>query len=394
LIERISFGLQPISNHYLYSPEAEEKLFPRILSQCPGCGLLQMGAAVPAAELRSPFEWIRYAEPEGHLDGLVEKIIGLTGVTPDHVIYGLSYKDASTLERFRKLGFTRTVLVDPKVDLADDFPSADAETIQALLDEEKARALARKKGRGHVVIARHLLEHVHDLHGFARAIRALLTDDGFFVPEEPDISLALQLRDYSTIWEQRTVFFTPATLDRALPLLGFEPVKMLNYEYPLENALAVIARVVPDPSPIEKISSDDSELRNAERYANDYAAGCRQLRSYLTAFIDKGRSVAMFGGGHMACNFINLHKVEDCFALVVDDDPNKRGLFMPGSRLPVLGSSALVEKNVRHCLLSVRPEIERAIINANASYVKNGGTFASILPRGPSSYRNSIEATS
>jgi hypothetical protein len=102
----------------------------------------------------------------------------------------------------------------------------------------------------------------------------------------------------------------------------------------------------------------------------------------------------MFGAGHMACNFINLHKVEDCFVLVVDDHPNKRGLFMPGSRLPILGSSALVEQNIGLCLLSVRPEIEQAIINANKAYVERGGTFASILPQGPSSFRRNLEPDS
>src|SRR5256885_5904026 len=387
LIVRISFGPQPICNHYLLSAEAGEKLFPRTLSQCPRCGLLQMGQAVPAAELRSPFEWIRYAEPEGHLDRLVETIIGLTGLTPDHVIYGLSYKDASTLERFKNLGFTRTVLIDPGEDLGDASPCADAETIQALFNEDSARALARKKGRGHVLIARHLLEHAHELHGFARAVRTLLAEDGFFVPEEPDISRCLELRDYSTIWEQRTVFFTPATVQRALGGLGFETLKILDYEYPLEDALVAIARIKHAPSQVELISSDDSELRNAELYAKDYAEECRKLRSYLTGFADAGRSLAMFGAGHMACNFINLQKVEDCFALVVDDHPTKRGLFMPGSRLPILGSSALVENSVGHCLLSVRPEIEQAIITANHAFVKKGGTFASILPRGPSSYR-------
>jgi hypothetical protein len=233
---------------------------------------------------------------------------------------------------------------------------------------------------------------VHDLAGFSRAVRTLLADDGFFVPEEPDLSLALELRDYSTIWEQRTVFFTGVTLQRAFPLLGFQPVEMLNYDYPLEDALVAIGRAKRDTSQIEPISSDDPELRSAELYAKDYPLGCRQLRSYLSGFTDKGGSVAMFGAGHMACNFINLQKVEDCFALVVDDHPNKRGLFMPGSRLPILGSSALLEKNVAHCLLSVRPEIEQAIINANADYVKRGGTFASILPRGPSSFRSRMEA--
>ena len=385
LIDRIDFGLQPICNRYLRSEQESEELFPRILSQCSRCSLLQMRAMVPAAALRSRFSWIRYAEPEGHLDDLVSDIIDVTGLTPEHIIYGLSYKDTSTLERFKKRGFTRTVLLDPAADLGDSSPGADMETIQALLTEETASRISSKHGRGHVVIARHLLEHVHDIHAFSRAIRTLLTPGGYFVPEEPDISLALELRDYSTIWEQRTVFFTPRTLERSLSLLGFQCVKALDYEYPLENALVAISRA--ETSQSGSISSGEAELRKGELYGQDYPLWCDRLRSYLSSFTEKGKPIAMFGAGHMACNFINLHKAQDCFEIAVDDHPDKRGLFMPGSRLPILGSSALVERNVGHCLLSVRPEIEQAIINANAAFVNKGGTFASILPRGPSSYR-------
>ena len=73
-------------------------------------------------------------------------------------------------------------------------------------------------------------------------------------------------------------------------------------------------------------------------------------------------------------------EVEDAIDCVIDDNPHKRGLFMPGSRLPIVGSSALLERGIRLCLLSLNPIGEQKVIEKNAAFVAAGGAFASIFP--------------
>ncbi len=53
---------------------------------------------------------------------------------------------------------------------------------------------------------------------------------------------------------------------------------------------------------------------------------------------------------------------------------------MPGSRLPIFESRALVERHIRLCLLSVAPESEERVIERNTTFVQSGGRFASIFP--------------
>ena len=54
----------------------------------------------------------------------------------------------------------------------------------------------------------------------------------------------------------------------------------------------------------------------------------------------------MLGAGHMTERFVNLYGLAERIEFVVDDSPNKQGLFMPGSRLPILPSSELVEREL------------------------------------------------
>ena len=73
--------------------------------------------------------------------------------------------------------------------------------------------------------------------------------------------------------------------------------------------------------------------------------------------------------------------IADLVKFVVDDDGNKAGKFMPGSHLAIVGSQALLERDVKLCLFSVRPEIEEAVVNKNQTFLDKGGRTGSIFPK-------------
>ena len=88
----------------------------------------------------------------------------------------------------------------------------------------------------------------------------------------------------------------------------------------------------------------------------------------------------MLGAGHLCCAFVTFLQLQDYFEFVIDDNPNKQGLFMPGSRLPIYPSTALLEQDIKLCLLSLSPDSETKVVQKNQEFVEKGGTFASIFP--------------
>ena len=89
----------------------------------------------------------------------------------------------------------------------------------------------------------------------------------------------------------------------------------------------------------------------------------------------------MLGAGHRAVTFLNLLGLKDKLTCVIDDDPRKASLFMPGSRLPILPSSHLLETRPALCLLAAAPDNEAAVLKRNEAYLAAGGRMVSIYPR-------------
>ena len=379
----LDVGPQPISNRYLKKPTDPEERFPIALRQCGTCGLVQIEQPVPAAALIPPYDWVTYSEPEAHLDGLVDILMTLPGVAAGGVAGGISFKDDTTLARLERKGL-RTW----RLDLGDDLGVTDGrgghgvETIQDRLTPDAARAIAARKGRADVLLVRHILEHTGRPLEFLEALAILTKPDGHVVIEVPDCSRVLDVCDYTTIWEEHTHYFTPNTFPNALTLAAFNVVRMETYPYPFENSLVAIAtppngRAAGAPLP------DAAIARERERglaFGRAFAGYRDKVRAFLADHRRQHGLIALFGAGHLACTWVSVFGVADDIECVIDDNPNKRGLFMPGSGLPIVGSSALVDRNISLCLLSLNPIGEEKVVEKNHAFVERGGTFASIFP--------------
>ncbi len=378
--EILNLGMQPVCNRFITSLSEEEYFHPLIFNQCKACGLIQINDPVPVGELIPRYDWITYNEPESHLDGLAEMISSLPGIKKDAYVCGLSYKDDSTLRRLKGLGFKNVNRIDPTNDLGIKAQRAEIESLQDRMTPEAATAIGRKYGLADVILVRHILEHTHDTSRFITALKKLIKPDGYVVFEVPDCTQSIENLDYSMPWEEHVIYFTPETFRNSFAFMGFSLVHYKCYPYPFENSLVGIAQLNEKTlsSPSGAILED--EMRRARAYSKGLSGSRDKYKNYFSDYRKQRGKIALFGAGHLACTFINLLGLEDYIEFVVDDNPKKQGLFMPGSHLPIRGSSELINEDIKLCLLSVSPESEEKVIRNNRGFTDRGGIFASIFP--------------
>jgi len=382
LRELLDLGMQAICNRFLTDPGNKEYTHPMIIAQCNACGVVQIKSPVPASELLPHYDWITYNEPEGHLDDLTETILALPGLTSESTICGVSFKDDSMLARFKKRGFQHTWRIKPETDLGITDKKAGVETIQDCLRPEATKSLADKYGTADLVIARHILEHAHDAFSFMRSLKHLVKPEGYIVFEVPDCTRALENCDYATLWEEHILYFTPETFKRCFAYGGFSLSHFKCYPYPFENSLVGIVKAA-ERRVMPSFSSEDvsgSERHRAKIFAEKFPKYAGKVKKFFSKYRQGKSKIALFGAGHLACTFINLLDLKDFIDFCVDDNPNKLGLFLPGSRIPIYASPALIKENIKLCLLSLNPLNEDKVVQVNQNFLAGGGAFLSIFP--------------
>jgi hypothetical protein len=387
-IERwLDFGPQALTNRFLRSPTETEYLHPLAVGACPVCGTVQIRNIAPAAEMRPRFPWITYSEPEAHLDEVARVISQLPELNFESTCCGLTRFDLSTLNRLRALGFRTSWLADSSADYGIRAESFGTESIQERLTPAMAERLASRNGRPALVVLRYVLEHAHDVHELLTCLRTLVAQGGYILLEVPDVTGTLERFDYSTIWEEHVFYLTPVTLRELLERAGFEIVYLNRFACALDHPLVAIVKPA-DEKKAAGASPATEELGRARRFFDEFPGVRARMRERLAALRERGK-LAFLGAGHLSAAFINLFEVAEYFDIVVDDNSDKQGLYMPGSRLPIRPTAELVTHGIATCLMGVRLEVEDAIVSKNARFVTGGGKFASIFPASTRSLWNS-----
>jgi hypothetical protein len=380
VVKLLDFGFQPPCNGFLKVPNDPEYTHPLVLNLCEICGLIQINDPVPINEIQPRYEWIAYNEPEGHLDQVAERITHLEAISRRDLILGISYKDDSILRRLKERGFQNVRRLDPLEDLKISQHLAGTETIQDRLTPEIADDISRKYGLAELVVARHILEHAYDTRKFIKALTRLLKPNGYIVIEAPDCTQSLEHLDYTMPWEEHILYLTAGAFRSLFVFNGLSLVDYHCFPYLHENSLVGMAQVKNGSHVSLPTQSETSGEKNrAYNYAQQFSGQRKRYKEFF-AEQKRRRKVALLGAGHLACVFINLLELKDYIEFIVDDNPNKKGLFMPGSHLAICGSTALMEKDIKLCLLSVSPESERTVIQRNKMFIDNAGTFGSMFP--------------
>lgn len=377
----IDFGPQPVSNRFLSSVGGTSApSFPLALRVNEEDGLIHIAEPFPIDELRPRFSWLTCFEPEAHLDNLVNRLISLPGISKESRIGAYSFKDDTTLRRLEKRGYKNTWRIDPAADLGVADPLANVETYQLHFHPAQAEKIRARRGASDIFIVRHVLEHSYDLAGFLQACKDLVRPGGYIIFEVPDCARALELGDYTTVWEEHVFYFTPETLRSALDAAGFQIDHFESVEYPFENSLVAITRATDAPATVFPPKAAKVEIARAEQFARSFKGRQESVRGRLEKARSEIGPIAMFGAGHLSVAFLSLMGISDLIDFVVDDNPNKRGMRMPVGNLPILGSQALYDRRIRVCLLSLNPQNQPKVIADHAHFVGAGGKFASIFP--------------
>lgn len=377
----IEFGAHPIAHHFLTDPVQPEYTHPVTLGFCEACGLVQLMGPIPPEKFYTDYNWLSSWKWNPHVPRLVEAIERMPGLAKTSPVFEAGSNDGTFLAALRERGFAKLLGLEPAQDAVTAARKLGVETVRAYFTPTVARELAVSFGQCDLFITRQVLEHVTNLPEFAEAMRVMLRPGARVLAEVPDFGFNQTAPDYSAIWEEHVNHFTADTLTRFLNDVG---VEVTHVETAMFSGQILIAfgtytgqRVAPKPAVVV-----DSRAK-AFAYRDRWPKFRTALHGYLGAEAKGGRKIALYGAGCRSSCLINYTGTATHFAFAVDDQPEKQGKFMPGARLAVRPSKALLQEDVGLCLLAVNAENEEKVIARHAEFVRRGGRFVSVHPPSP-----------
>lgn len=376
----LSLGELPACNRFERQIPTDSDKYPLSISACPVCGLIQLSEHPPVDFVCPRVAWIKYNEPSAHLSQVSKQLLRLLPQDRAHVV-GIGPFDAPLLDKLAP-NIRSKVTLDVAAVLRNQenhFPYL--ESIQELLRSEPLSRFAMRTAQADLVSCRYLLEHSHAPIESLMALRQLLKPSGYLLIEVPDSKKFLAASDYSFIWEEHICYFTETTFHACARRAGYSVVTCYRYEGALEDALVFVLRDEGSVDFEKTGSMNSSEIILFERYINNFGSVRARYQEVFKEIRDRAGKVALFGAGHQSIMFINILGLQDKIAFVIDDAPEKQAYLIPGTSIPIVPSSRLMEDpSIEICLLGVNPTMEEKIRAQCTAFLGRGGKMYPIFP--------------
>lgn len=361
------FGDQPIVHHLIDSPDQAYAKHPFKVGYCNVCGLLQMVDHIKPEDLYQNYFTVSAWKPQPHAPRLIQLMESVFGIESNSRILEIGCNDGTFMELLAKHNFKNVIGFEPTSDAFALASERGLDVVNEFFDPNTAPALIGKE-QPNLIVSRQVIEHIPDLHAFLNGVEEALQPGGGLVLEMPDHSMNYETLDY-TFWEEHVNYFTINTMRSLLSLHGFE---IVHHESTLFSGKAffIFARKINGEAP--KSVSINPDHEQALRYRDKFPV----LRESMVKFLeDKApKKVSLYGGGARSCNFVNLLGLGEHIDNIVDDQPEKQNLIVPGCNLMMRPFSEDLDSK-SFFLLGVNCENESKVVR------KRGLTeYASVLP--------------
>jgi hypothetical protein len=387
----LDLGRTALANRFISADQLTEPepTFPLRLVLCGGCGLVQIDETVPPRTLFQNYVYVTGTSDLAvrHAAALARRLTERYELTPDDLVLEAASNDGTVLKAFAKQG-VRTLGVEPAVNIMARALHDGIDTIGAYFGESTGRYCRERSGPARLFLARHVLAHVPDLHGFLRGAAAALADDGVAVVEAPYLLPFFQNVEYDTVYHEHLCYFSVGVLQRLAAMCGLHLIDVEEVAIHGGSILVTMQRQG-GPHPVSRAVGRflERETEVGLDQPEPWAAFARQVavsREQLLAELDRlqrqGKRVAGYGAAAKGMQLLAYCGIgPERLPYVVDRNPLKQGLFTPGHHIPVFGPERLLADRP-DVVLILAWNFAAEVIEQQAEYRRRGGRFLVPLP--------------
>lgn len=393
LVPFLDLGTAPPSNSYVASKDRAkpELWYPLVIRACMDCLLVQTEDFAEREVFFSDsyayfssfsHSWLAHAKT--YVGDMVERF----GLTKEARVVEVAANDGYLLQYVRERGI-RCLGVEPTASTAAAAREKGIEIREAFFGTDYAAALVAEGWAADLTAANNVLAHVPDINDFVRGFATILKPNGVSTFEFPHLMNMVAQAQFDTAYHEHYSYLSLTAVARIFAANGLEVFDVETTPWHGGSLRVFAHRADSRPNPIgprvgDMLAREKAAGMERPEYYTAFQREAERVRDdFLSFLIDcrrRGISVAAYGAAAKGNTLLNFAGVKpDLLAFVVDKNPAKQGMLLPGSRIPVVGEDAIRKtKPERVVILPWNLQNE---IKDQLSYISDwGGKFVTAVP--------------
>lgn len=377
----IDLGNQPWCNDFLRADQVgKEPFYPLHVVYCHNCGAAQLDYTVKKEVMFGDHTYLSGVTRSlsEHFRTIAQDVdTRFWSDTLDRSVLDIGSNDGTQLKHFQALGYD-VLGVESSRTTARIANQAGVPTLNKFFNLDTARDIGRKF---HVINAAGVFFHLEELHSVTDGIRESLRDDGVFVVQFLYMKRIVENNAFDQIYHEHLLYYNLRTLQRLLARHGLAIFDAYLSQIHGGSMIAFVTHQGRVPSSARLQALLDAEDADHSNEFNTYTAFAERIKqmktdnlAYLRQCKQDGKRVWGMGAPVKGNTMLNYFGVgTDFIQVLVEKNELRRGLFAPGSHIPIVIERELMEHPDVYYVLAWN--FKKEILANNTRLIEQGVEF-------------------
>lgn len=323
-----------------------------------------------------------------HAKEYVNSVSQRFNLDKNSLIIEVGSNDGYLLQHALKLGIP-CMGIDPCAGAAAVAQIKGIPTVTNFFNTKLAKTLVEQGKKADLLCGINVFAHVPDINDFVSAVQMLLKPDGIMTMEFPHLLHLVDQTQFDTIYHEHYFYYTLGVAKKILDAHGLRIFDV--EELPTHGGSIRVyacnknANHAMQPSVQKLLDKEISSGMDKLEFYFGFQKKIEKIRYDLLNFLltlqNTGKSIAGYGAAAKGNTLLNYFGIRsDMLPFVVDASPHKQGLYLPGSRIPVVKESKIYETKPDY--IFILPWNLKDEISEQLSYIRSwDGKFVTAIPK-------------